>query len=260
VPTPPPGPEAERTGRVETVTVSYSLAFLAGIVSFLSPCILPVVPAYVTFVSGVGLEELREGNVRGARRTAVLHAFLFAVGFGIVFMTLGAAATTAGRTLARYLPLMNRLGGGLIVLFGLYLAGLRIPGLSRELRLHLARKPAGLLGSVGVGVVFGAGWTPCIGPVLASILLYASLEATVSQGVTLLGVYALGLGIPFVLSAAAVNWLLLGAERVRRWIVPVRRAAGILLVVIGVLMVTGEFARLTAFLADLGQLVNLEIQ
>ena len=152
--------------------MSFPLAFLAGVVSFLSPCVLPVVPGYLTFVSGMTLDELQDGDTRTARRRAVLHALLFGLGFGLVFMTLGAAATAAGQALARWLPLITRLGGVVVVLFGLYLLGaLRLPWLARERRVHLASRPSGLLGSVAVGIAFGAGWTPCIGPVLATILV-----------------------------------------------------------------------------------------
>jgi len=128
------------------------------------------------------------------------------------------------------------------------------------MRVQLSSRPAGALGSVVVGVAFGAGWTPCIGPVLASILLYASLEATTSQGALLLATYALGLGLPFVFASVAFNWFLAGAEHAKRWMIPLERGAGGLLVLIGILMASGSFARLTAFLAGLGQLITLEMQ
>ena len=147
----------------------------------------------------------------------------------------------------------------MLIVLGLYLAGLlRIPALARELRVHMNRKAAGFAGSFVVGVAFGAGWTPCIGPVLASILLYTSLEATALHGALLLGTYAVGLGIPFVVASLAFNWFLAGAGTLKRWMVPLERAAGIVLVLMGVLMATGSFARMTAFLAGLGQLINLE--
>ena len=153
------------------VSVTYPLAFLAGVLSFLSPCVLPVVPGYITFVSGVTLEDLESGDVPGARRQAAFHALLFGLGFGLVFMTLGATATAFGRALAPWLGTLTRAGGVVIVLFALYLMGaFRVGFLARERRLHLSRKPSGWLGSVAVGVAFGAGWTPCIGPVLGSIL------------------------------------------------------------------------------------------
>ena len=243
------------------INVSYSLAFLAGLLSFLSPCVLPVVPGYLTFVSGMTLEELQDGDVAQARSRAVLHALLFGVGFGLVFMSLGAAATALGQALARALPTITRLGGVVVIAFGLHTTGwVRIPGLARDRRVHLASRPTGWLGSVAVGVAFGAGWTPCIGPVLASILLYAGLEHTVAQGTLLLGVYGLGLAVPFVGSAIALNWFLAGSRHIRQWLPMIERGAGLLLIVMGLLMVSGHFAALTAFLADLGQLFTVELE
>lgn len=242
------------------VSVSFPLAFAAGLVSFLSPCVLPVVPSYVAFVSGLTLDELRDGGAGGARRAAVLHSVVFVLGFAAVFMTLGWAATSAGQAFARALPWLNRLGGAALIVFGLYLAGLlRLPGLAREARLHLASRPQGWAGSFLVGVTFGAGWTPCIGPVLASILLYAGMEATQGTGVLLLATYAAGLGIPFVAASAMFNGFLAGVGRVRAWMVPLSRAAGAVLVLVGFMMVTGSYAALAAFLAGMGQLVNLEM-
>lgn len=243
------------------VDVSFGLAFLAGLVSFLSPCVLPVVPGYLTFVSGMTLDELREGDVARARSRAVVHAALFGVGFGLVFMSLGAAATAAGQLLTRWLPVITRLGGVLVVVFGLYMAGLvRLPGLARERRVHLASRPGGWLGSLAVGVAFGAGWTPCIGPVLGSILLYAGLEQTVLEGTLLLGTYGLGLAVPFVGSAVGLNWFLAGSRHLRRWLPWVERGAGFVLIVLGLLMLSGHFVALTAFLADLGQAFTLELE
>jgi cytochrome c-type biogenesis protein len=241
------------------VTVSFPLAFAAGLVSFLSPCVLPVVPSYLVFVSGLTLEELRDGTPATARRAAVLHSILFVLGFAAVFMTLGWAATAAGRAFAHALPWINRIGGLALVFFGVYVAGLLpLSALARERRIHLAARPAGGAGSFLVGVAFGAGWTPCVGPVLASILLYAGLEATRTEGTLLLATYAAGLGIPFVAASAMFNGFLASVERVRAWMVPLGRLAGLVLALIGILMVTGRYATLAAFLAGLGQLVNLE--
>ncbi len=242
------------------VQISFALAFVAGVVSFLSPCVLPVVPSYVTFISGFTLEELKDGSVRGARRSAALHAVAFGLGFGVVFMTLGLAATAFGRSLNQWLPMVSRAGGVVVLAFGLYLLGvLRLPALAREWRLHLSSKPAGLAGSMLVGVAFGAGWTPCIGPILGTILLYAGLEGTVVQGMGLLAVYGAGLGLPFVLAALGFNWFLAGMEHMRLWAGPLEKVAGTLLVIVGFLMLTGQFAALSATLADMGQLINLEL-
>lgn len=243
------------------VTVSYPLAFLAGLVSFLSPCVLPVVPGYITFVSGVTIHDLQSGDVQGSRRQAALHAALFGLGFGLVFMTLGATATAFGQTLVRWLPLITRAGGVVVLLFGLYLLGVLRPRfLVRERRVQMSRKPAGFVGSLVVGVAFGAGWTPCIGPILGSILLFAGLEQTVTQGTLLLGTYGLGLAVPFIGSAVLFNWYLAGVRRIRDYLPWVERGAGIVLLLVGALMVSGHFATLNAYLADLGQLINLELE
>jgi cytochrome c-type biogenesis protein len=240
------------------VDVSLPLAFAAGLVSFLSPCILPVVPSYLAFVSGLTLGELADRPTREVRRGAVLHSMLFVLGFSVVFMTLGLVASAVGAPIAAALPWVHRAGGVLVVLFGLYVTGaLRMPALSREIRVHLESRPTGAIGSFAVGVAFGAGWTPCIGPILGSILLYASLDATMVEGTLLLGVYAAGLGIPFVAASIGVNWFLASSARARRWVVPVQRAAGAVLVVIGVAMATGQLAQWTAWLAGMGQLINL---
>ena len=243
------------------VQVSFPLAFLAGVVSFLSPCILPVVPSYLAFVSGLTLEELHEGSTREVRRSALLNSTLFMVGFAAVFMTLGLVATAAGARIAAALPWINRIGGALMIALGLLLLGvLRVPALARDLRPKLTSRPTGAVGSVAVGIAFGAGWTPCIGPVLGSVLLYASLETTMLHGTLLLATYALGLGIPFVAAAAGLSWFMAASQRVRQWLPALQGLAGTVLVVIGFMMVTGQFARVTAFLAGLGQLINLEIQ
>lgn len=243
------------------VSVSYPLAFAAGLVSFLSPCVLPVVPGYITFISGVTLEELESGDVPGARRRAALHALLFGLGFGLVFMTLGATASAFGQAFAQWLPVITRAGGVVVILFALYLLGvLRVGVLARERRFHFARKPAGWLGTLAVGIAFGAGWTPCIGPILGSILFFAGLEQTVIQGTLLLGTYGLGLAVPFVGSAVLLNWFMAGARRIRRHLLWIERGAGVVLLTLGILMVTGHFATLTAYLADMGQLITLELE
>ena len=240
------------------VSVSVTMAFIAGVVSFLSPSVLPIVPSYVTFITGMTLDELTARGTASARAKAALHAFLFVLGFTLVFVTLGATATVFGAVLQRSLPLLQQVGGVVIVLFGLYLVGLlRLPALMRDRRVHLASRPAGLAGSVLVGVAFGAGWTPCVGPVLASILLYAGTTATMGTGMLLLGAYAIGLGIPFFVAAVALNWYVAGARRLTRWLRPVEVVAGTLLIAVGVLLFTGHFTALSAYLAGFGQLFSV---
>ncbi len=242
------------------IQVSYPLAFLAGFVSFLSPCVLPVVPSYLAFVSGLTFGDLSHRPAPEVRRAAAVHSILFVVGFSLVFMTMGLVATALGQVVSGALPWMTRAGGGVMILFGLYLMGLLpVPALAVERRLHMERRPVGALGSLLVGIAFGAGWTPCIGPILGSILLYAGLEATMAEGTLLLAVYAMGMGVPFVGASVALNWFLAGSEAARAWLKPLQRGAGTVLVAIGVLMVTGHFTTLTAFLAGMGQLINLEL-
>lgn len=230
------------------ISVSYPLAFAAGVVSFLSPCVLPVVPGYLTFVSGMTIDELRGGDARAARRRAVLHALLFGLGFGLVFMTLGAAATAAGQALAQWLPTITRIGGLVVIAFGLYLLGaLRLPWLMRERRVHLASRPSGLLGSVAVGVAFGAGWTPCIGPVLGALWTLASVRATMWGALLLLGGYSLGLAVPFILAALATDRFLAASKRLRRAIPVLEKVSGGVLLVVGILLVTGSFTLLSSY-------------
>jgi cytochrome c-type biogenesis protein len=240
-------------------TVSLGLAFGAGVLSFLSPCVLPIVPSYVSLVTGLTLEDLQEGDGRAARRQAAVHSALFILGFGGLFVALGATATAMGGALVHYLPALQQVGGVVVILFGVYMLGLlRIPSLMEERRVHLASRPAGKIGSVVAGIAFGAGWTPCIGPVLATILLYASLETTVVRGTLLLAVYALGLGLPFFVAAVTLNWFLSSTRGVRRWLGALERVTGGFLVLVGILMITGRFAALSRFFAGFGQLVHLE--
>lgn len=241
-------------------SISLPLAFFAGMVSFASPCILPLVPSYIAFVSGMTLDELAEGSVRGVRRAAAVHALLFAAGFTVVFMSLGAAATSLGQALNQVLPWLNRVGGLLILLFGLYLLGVfKSALLSREARFHLSSRPAGKAGSFLAGVVFGAGWTPCIGPILATILLFASQEATAARGALLLLTYAAGLALPFFVAAVGFNWFLVTSARARKWMIPMQRVAGTFLVLIGLLLMTGWFTRVSAALAGMGQWIDLSL-
>lgn len=240
-------------------TISLGLAFLAGLVSFLSPCVLPIVPSYVTFVTGMTIDELTTGGIPAARRRAALHATLFVLGFTLVFLTLGATATALGGTMKRSLPLLQQVGGVVVALLGLSMLGvLRLPALMRDTRVHVARKPAGMIGSVLVGVAFGAGWTPCVGPVLASILLYAGMRESMTHGMLLLGAYAMGLGIPFWLAAVGLNWYLAGARHLKRWMRPIELASGALLLVFGILLFTGRFALASSYFAGFGQLFNVE--
>jgi cytochrome c-type biogenesis protein len=228
-------------------SVSIFVAFFAGILSFLSPCVLPLVPSYVSFITGLSLEEL------GTRRwTAVTHALLFIAGFTLIFLALGATATQLGLFLNRYQVWLERFGGVLIVVFGLYLLGaIRWGTLARERRIHIQDKPVGYLGSMLVGLAFGAGWTPCIGPILGSILMYTSARSSLGQGLLLLFAYSMGLAVPFLLAAVAVERFLEWFKRFRRYIPLTTRIAGGVLVVVGLLLVSGYFSTLAEWLQRL---------
>ena len=220
--------------------VGLAVAFGAGLLSFLSPCVLPLVPSYVTFITGMSFEDAAR-----ARRHALTHALLFVLGFTVVFVLLGAGATTLGRVLAAYRDVVARAGGVLVIVFGLFLLGaFNLAAFQRERRVHLADKPAGYLGTVLVGIAFGAGWTPCIGPVLGAILTYNLGAADVGRGALMLLAYALGLAVPFVLAAVALERFLTVFARFRRHLGVASRAAGGMLIVVGVLMITGDIARM----------------
>lgn len=242
----------------DLVSIPIAVAFLAGLLSFLSPCVLPLAPSYLAFVTGMSIDDLGRGDQVGVRRRAAVHAALFILGFSLVFLGLGATATVLGQQLRAALPAVQQVGGVLIIFFGLYLLGVfRVSALSRERRVHLAHKPAGKLGSVAVGAAFGAGWTPCIGPVLASILLYAGMQGTMTQGLLLLAVYAIGLGVPFFVAAVAFNWFLARVRLLRPHLRTLERVGGVLLVIVGVLLASGRFTLLSNYLAGFGQLITL---
>ena len=230
-----------------TASLGIALSFAAGLLSFLSPCVLPLIPSYVTFITGLSLED-----VGRARRTALVHSLLFVAGFTLIFLALGATATALGQLLNYGRGWISRIGGLLIIVFGLYMLGVFDLALfSRERRLHLANKPAGYVGTLLVGVAFGAGWTPCIGPILGSILTYTASEADLSRGLALLLAYSLGLAIPFVVSALAVERFLAVFARMRRRLIWVTRAAGVLMIAVGLLLVTNYFTILASYLQAL---------
>lgn len=228
-------------------SVGLAVAFLAGVLSFLSPCVLPLVPSYVSFITGLSLDEVGE-----RRWTALTHALLFILGFTLIFVALGATATGLGRLLNYNQVWLERIGGALIILFGVYLlGGFRWMFLERERRVHIQDRPLGYLGSVLVGLAFGAGWTPCIGPILGSILLYTSTQASLREGIVLLLAYSFGLAVPFVLAAVAVERFIEWFRRYRKFIPLTTRLSGALLVAVGALVATGYFSLLASWLQAL---------
>ncbi|HJS46420.1 MAG TPA: cytochrome c biogenesis protein CcdA [Gemmatimonadales bacterium] len=228
-------------------SLGVAVAFVGGILSFLSPCVLPLVPSYFGFLTGLTLPEMTN-----RRRVALLHAVVFVAGFSVVFIALGLGATALGRALRVYDVWLARVGGALIVVFGLYLMGvLRIPGFGREQRIHLEDKPVGFAGSFVVGMTFAAGWTPCLGPVLSAILGLAATETDLARGAMLLGAYSAGLAVPFLLAALAVDRFIEWFRRFRHHLGLVQKASGALLVAVGLLLLSGQFTRLAGWLQGL---------
>ena len=223
------------------------IAFSAGLLSFLSPCVLPLIPSYVTFITGLSLDD-----VQNARRTALVHGMLYVLGFTLIFMAMGAGATLLGQALLKHRDWISRIGGVVIIIFGLYLLGvLNVGFMARERRFHIADKPVGYVGTMFVGVAFGAGWTPCLGPILGSILVYTSSQADLGKGLWLLFAYSLGLAVPFLLSAVAIDRFSAFFQRMRKQMVWVSRISGVVMIGIGVLLVTNYFTILSSWLTGL---------
>jgi cytochrome c-type biogenesis protein len=230
--------------------VSLIAAFAAGFLSFVSPCVLPLIPGYISFVSGVSMEEMRADVAPATSRLQVFVTSLaFVIGFSIVFVALGASATAVGKFLFARLPLLTKIAGVILIIFGLHTMGVfRLAFLETEKRVHAQRKPAGPLGAMLVGIAFAFGWTPCIGPILGGILAVAGSKDTVLQGVELLAVYSLGLGIPFLLTSVAINQFFAVSKRIRKYYHAIELVSGGLLVAIGVLIFTNQFTLIVRYL------------
>jgi cytochrome c-type biogenesis protein len=233
-------------------SLSVVVALSAGLFSFLSPCVLPLFPSYISFITGMSVADLTADLSGAARGRVLLHALAFVVGFAVVFVSLGASFSVVGQLLLDYRVWIRRIGGLLIVVFGLYIVGvLRIGIFGRTQQVQLRQKPAGYVGSFLVGVTFGIGWTPCVGPILGAILTLSSTAENVGRGVALLVAYSVGLGVPFLLSALALGPFLRVFKRYRPFIPVVERAAGVLLVIVGVLVFTNYYVLLNAWAVSL---------
>ena len=242
--------------------VSALAAFAAGLLSFVSPCVLPLIPGDLSFVSGVSLDQMVGSAPAGGaavavaapaptlvRRRVILTAVAFVLGFSLVFISLGATATALGQFFFERLSLLGKIAGIVIIIFGLHTMGLlRIGWLYSERRVQVNRRPAGLLGAFAVGVSFAFGWTPCIGPILSGILAIAAVQETVGQGVQLLAIYSAGLGVPFLITALAVDRFFAAFARIRRYYRTIEIVSGALLVVIGVLIFTDRFTVIARWL------------
>jgi len=240
--------------------VTLLAAFGAGLLSFISPCVLPLIPGYLSYVSGLSLDDLRGGaaasagptaaaTIPGARRRVVIASLAFILGFSIVFISLGASASLIGQFLMARLTLLGKIAGAIIIVFGLHTMGvLRIEWLYQEKRVQSNRRPAGFIGATLVGIAFAFGWTPCIGPILAGILAVAAAQDTVGDGVRLLSAYSFGLGVPFFATALAINRFFAVFARIRRYYHAIEIVSGALLVIIGVLIFTNRFTIIAQWL------------
>jgi cytochrome c-type biogenesis protein len=224
-----------------TQTVSFPAAFVAGLLSFFSPCVLPLIPAYFTFITGFSIEELTEKYNSEIRKKVFLSTFLFVLGFSLVFILMGASASYLGGLMYTYKKFIRIIGGILIIILGIHLTGLiRIPGLDFEKRITLEKKPLHFFGTLIIGMAFGAGWSPCIGPLLGSILIIAGSQETVWQGVVLLGIYSAGLAIPFIIISIFINFLLIFIKKASKVLKYVNVVAGVVLIVVGLILVSNK--------------------
>jgi cytochrome c-type biogenesis protein len=234
--------------------ISVVAAFMAGLLSFVSPCVLPLVPSYISYITGLSVEQLSDVAERQRFRSTILtNSLLFIAGFSTVFISFGASASLIGQWLITYQDFLRKLGGALIIIFGLYLLGaLNLPFLSAEKRIHFNSRPAGYLGSFLIGVAFAAGWTPCVGPVLGTILLYASTTNSLLTGVVLLTAYSLGLALPLLLTTLGVDRFLAYFKQVRAYLWGVSVVSGVFLVIVGGLIYANSLSTITSFLEQYG--------
>jgi cytochrome c-type biogenesis protein len=228
-------------------------AFLAGLVSFLSPCVLPLVPGYVSLISGVGVEQLKEQESQLLRKV-MLNSVAFILGFSVVFITLGAVATEISQMLSRYRSILAQIAGVVIILFGLHLTGIfKIKALYTDARLHSVKGGSTAWGAFVIGFAFAFGWTPCVGPVLTVILTFAAAQDSITKGILLLAIYSLGLAVPFLITALGVERFLKFYSRFRAHMHAIEVASGVLLVVLGTLLVFGRFTIISNYLSFLNR-------
>jgi len=238
---------------MESTNIGILGAFVAGLLSFLSPCVLPLIPSYITYITGISFSDLKEEHTSKKVRTkTIVHSLLFIAGFTFVFMALGASATYIGSFLQERMDLIRKIGGLLIVVFGIHVTGLvNLSVLLGDRRIRLNKKPAGYAGSVLVGIAFAAGWTPCIGPILASILMIAATEEKVYQGMLLLFSYSLGLGTPFFISSLAMHKFLVLFNRFKKLIRIFELGTGLFLIIVGVLVFTNSLTAISQYITIL---------
>ncbi len=232
--------------------ISMPMAFLAGLLSFLSPCVLPLLPSYVSFITGISFEQLTsEKDRKRVRFLTITNSFAFVAGFSAVFISLGASSSFFGQLLYRYQEWIRIVGGILVIIFGLFISGIiKLDLFLKEKRLRLHGKPAGYLGSFLVGMTFAAAWSPCIGPILGTILLYAASEGSTSYGLKLLSVYSLGLGLPFFLSSLALNTFLSYSKVLYRFMRAIMLSSGLLLIIFGIMLLSNKVREISRLFPD----------
>jgi cytochrome c-type biogenesis protein len=220
--------------------ISYLVAFAAGFLTFLSPCLLPIIPSFIAYITGVSISDISDPSQKSqARRKAILHSLSFIAGFSIIFVLLGLTATVIGKALFGYQKVIQIGGGLLIILFGLYLTGiLKLDFLGKEFKLRFRSQGASYAGSFLIGVTFAAAWTPCAGPILGSILLLAGTKTSVTEGAKLLSVYSLGIALPFFLTALLVNTFVVYFNKIKKFIGIINVVRGIFLIIVGALIMT----------------------
>lgn len=230
------------------------MAFLAGLLSFLSPCVLPLVPSYISYITGISFEDLTSARDKKRIRLLTLsNSLLFISGFSLVFVSLGASSSFIGKILYKYQDWIRIIGGIIVIIFGLFISGIiKSDLLFREKRLLLRNKPAGYIGSFVIGMTFAAAWTPCIGPILGTILLYAASEGSTQYGLKLLFFYSLGLALPFLLSSFAINTFLSYSKIFYRFMRIIMFLSGLLLIIFGIMLLSNKIREISRFLPDFG--------
>ncbi len=237
-------------------SLSFPLAFAAGLLSFLSPCVLPLVPSYVSFITGLSFESLTAagaGQRARIKRLTVANSASFILGFSSVFVGLGASSSAIGRWLFHYQDTIRMVGGAVTIVFGLFISGiLRLDFLMKERKFHLSGRPAGYIGAFLIGMTFAAGWTPCIGPILGGILLVAATRGSAFYGLKLLGVYSLGLALPFFAAALAMNTFLSYSKRIMRYMRVIMLVSGLIMVLFGVMLLENKVRGLAGLMGGFG--------
>ena len=240
-----------------SIVLSTLTAFVAGIISFLSPCVLPLVPGYLSIISGFSLDQLKDNADSTLKRSVIFSSIMFIIGFSITFIAEGATATALGKAILTRMPILLKIAGIIIIIFGLHLLGVfRLNFLYQDKRMHGVQTPRGAAGAILLGLVFALGWSPCIGPILGTILALASEQDTVLRGVFLLAVYSAGLGVPFLLTSLGLNQFLSFYGRFKKHFRALEVVSGVLVLAIGVMILTGSMAAMNKYF---GFLNNLEV-